>query len=566
VEKRWLFPEAVPSQVEADLGSYGAIKRQLLFSRGLTESRAAGEFLEGRGANPHDPGSMAGMAAAVERIQEAESRGEQVVVYGDYDADGVTATALLVTVLRQLGIHADGFIPNRFDEGYGLHAEALRTLRADGAALVVTVDCGIRSVAEAALARQLGMDLIVTDHHQPGARLPEACAILCPRREGDGYPFKGLAGVGIAYKLAEALCLEAGTALPEDALQLFAVGTVADLAPLVDENRTLVALGLQSLNQFDGATPGQRPGLGCLIRAAGTSPGRVDAGSVAFGLAPRLNAAGRLETADIAFRLLLSEDRSEADALAGMLNDANRKRQALMRAAVGRARELVSAHGESDLYFVVDPQTSEGVVGLVASRLVEELHRPVIVGTEKDEHIRASARSIPEFHVTAALDMCSDLLVQYGGHAMAAGFTIRRANAEAVAGRLREQARTALAGKHLQPALQLDAVVGIDDVGSELLRFVERFEPCGYANPRPMLALRDVAVLEARRVGSEGSHLRLRLGEGRRQREAIAFRLGHLAEQLPGRVDVAFHSERNTYQGVETLQLNVQAIRAAEAQ
>ncbi len=565
VDKRWVFPDPVPKSVELALKDFAPIERQVLWSRRLATREAAFAFLEPDESPGADPFLIGGMQAAVERLAAARSRGEKVAVYGDYDVDGVTATALLVEALGSHGIQARAYIPNRFDEGYGLHVEALRGLQAGGAGLVVTVDCGIRSLAEAAEAKSLGLDLVISDHHQPGAELPDALALLCPKRAGDPYPFKDLAGVGLAYKLAEALSSRLGGPGLEPQLDLVALGTVADLAPLVDENRSLVARGLRQINK-DALGGGQhRPGLAALAQAAGVGPGRVSATSVAFGLAPRLNAAGRLDSALTSLSLLTTKDPDEAARLARELDAANRRRQALTAQTLAQARRLAQGRSSAgNLLVAADASFNEGIVGLAAARLVEEFYRPVIVMVVREEDVRGSARSIPEFHITQALDECADLLREYGGHAMAAGFTVGREQADALVSRLEALAEARLGQADVRPHLEVDAVVGFDVLGETLVRFLDRLEPCGYGNRPPLFASRQAEVVHSRAVGAEAKHLKLTLREHGRVFDAIAFRQGHLLNLLPRQIDVAYHLERNTYLGVETLQLNITDLRPAE--
>lgn len=561
MHKYWLLPEPVPAEVDAALGAYAPLERQILVRRGVHSLEQADLFLKGGEPETGDPFLLLGMEEAASRLLQAARRGEPVVVYGDYDADGVTATALLVEVLGGLGARVSAYIPNRFDEGYGLHEDALTVLHHQGARVVVSVDCGIRSVREAEHARALGLDLILTDHHHPGADLPPAFAVINPRLPGDPYPFKELAGVGLAYKLAQALRRQSGGPDPEEHLDLLAVGTIADLAPLQGENRHLVSEGLKRLNG-EGGSSAMRPGFRALIRVSGYEPGRVTATAVGFGLGPRLNAAGRLESADKALRLLTTRDPAEAESLAHDLDAANRERQRLTRVTVERARLLGLGPGPIPaLIFAAHAEFNAGVVGLAAGRLTEEYYRPAIVASIGEETTRASARSIPGVHITEMLDACADLLVQHGGHAVAAGFTVRNENLEIVVERLRSSANATLGGSDPRPRLEIDAEARFADLDGALMTFIERLEPCGIGNPVPVFASREVTVVQRRAVGSDGSHLKLTLREGGRIFDAIAFRQGHLAEALPTRVDVAYQLERNLYMGVETPQLNVQDIR-----
>lgn len=499
---------------------------------------------------------LEGMHRTLERLQKAGQDGERVVVYGDYDADGITATALLMEALRAFGLDVFHYIPDRFEEGYGLNREALDEIASSGASLVVTVDCGVRAIPEARHAAELGLDLIVTDHHQPGPRLPSAFALINPKQPGDRYPFKQLAGVGLAYKLAQALSQAEGKKPPENLLDLVAIGTVADLAPLTGENRTLVRRGLERLNATE------RAGLRSLVHKSGYSFGDLDATSIGFGIGPRLNAAGRLSTAEKALQLLQAQGTAQADEIAGELDRLNTERRRVTRVVLEKARAMVVEALElPTILFAVDESFDEGVVGLAASRLTDEFYRPSVVATRGAEVTRASARSIPEFHITEALEACSDLLVRYGGHRAAAGFSVLNQDLPRLQERLNEIGLEQLAPLDLRPEVNLDACVSLSEMSWDVLGFLEQIEPCGQKNPRPIFAAENVRVLEKRCVGADRKHLKLTLSDGGKAFDAIAFRMGFLEAELGGEVDVAFRLERNNYMGVTSLQLNVEDIR-----
>jgi single-stranded-DNA-specific exonuclease len=556
---RWQFPSPIPPEAEVELGEFSPVEQQILFSRGLVTRRLANDFLAIPAFAGGDPYLIQNMDAAVDRILEARGRDEAVVVYGDYDTDGVTASALLVSFLRRVGIRATSYIPNRFEEGYGLNQDALLELRRGGAQLVITVDCGIRSADEVALARSAGTDVIVTDHHQPGGTLPLANAVINPKQPGDTYPFKELAGVGLAYKLAQAVARKLGEEDPEDLLDLVAVGTISDLAPLIGENRHLVTRGLEVLNRKP------REGLRELTRVSGFEVGNVRAMGVSFGLGPRLNAAGRMSTAEAAYDLLMAEDTARAARIAQALDQANRERQKATRDTVQRARAMaVTVDEVPTLIFAAAPDFSEGIIGLAAARLVDEYYRPSIVAARGRDVTRGSARSIPEFHITRALDECSDLLLKYGGHSAAAGFSLRTEHLDTLLERLNRLAAEALGAGVLAPSLGIDAVVRLGDLQTGLLHFLERLEPCGSGNPAPILAARDVRVHSKKTVGGEGRHLKLVVGDSQRWIEAIAFGHGPDFRQVPDRIDLAFRLERNNYWGQETLELHVSDWRPAE--
>ena len=551
----------------AALSAYPPIVAQLLHNRDVADAQAADLFFEGDLAQSDDPLLLSGMAAAVDRLHHAIRTGERIVVYGDYDTDGVTATALLVQILRILGGQVEPYIPLREEEGYGLNVEALRKLKHEqGAAVVVSVDCGVRSLEEGQAAQELGLDLIITDHHQPGETLPSALAIINPKQPGDEYPDKGLAGVGLAYKLAQGLIRPMNPRprlSASDVLDLVALGTVADLAPLCGENRMLVRQGLGVINSRL-----KREGLRALMSVARVKPGAVDASAIGYMLGPRLNAAGRLESALAAYDLLTTGDEAAARNLAGQLELQNRDRQELTRWTQARAREIaLTTFGDGALLFAADPEFKPGIVGLAAARLTDEFYRPAVVATSGPAETKGSARSIPEFHITNALDQVRHLLTRHGGHAAAAGFTTASSNVAELAARLQGIAQDELGNLDLRPTLRVDVDdVPLDDLTPELAALIERFEPCGYGNLAPTLASRGVRVSTWRTVGADGKHLKLTVTAGRLTQEAIAFgQAQQWANKMPASLDIAYVVEMNEWNGQRRLQLNVKSMQAGGA-
>ncbi len=561
--KRWLVNPPIPDDVAARLtqAGYPHLVAQLLYNRGSQEPDSARHFLDGELAGSDNPGDLLGMDTAVERIQYALAHGERIFVYGDYDSDGVTATALLVQVLRALGADVEPYIPDREEEGYGLNAEALRKIKHQHAGrLVITVDCGVRANVEAEEALALGLDLIVTDHHEPAAELPRAFAIINPKQPGDTYPEKDLAGVGLAYKLAQGLVRPLGDRAPikgSDVLDLVALGTVADMAPLLGENRRLVRLGLAALNRC------KREGVKALLSVARVKPGQVDAGTIGYVLGPRLNAAGRLESALAAYELLATGDPALAIDLAFKLEAQNRERQDLTRQAHAQAREIALAQGgRGALLFAAHADFREGVVGLAAARLMDEFYRPAIVAHCGPERTKGSARSIPEFHITRALDECRPLLEKHGGHRAAAGFTVRNENLVELAAQMQHIAERELGEKELLPTQHVDVdQVPLAALNRDLLDWLRKFEPCGFKNPTPVLASRGLKVVNSRPVGSDGRHIKLTVSDGHGQFDAIAFGQAPVNSALPPYVDLAYCVEMNEWQGNQRLQLNVKSIQ-----
>lgn len=559
--KRWLVSATVTPQANEALAAFSPIMRQVLFNRGYATDATARAYLRAEANFDPSPFQMTGIMTTVERVRYALDHNEPIAIYGDYDVDGVTATALLVQALRALGGNVRGYIPNRFDEGYGLNKEALSALQADGVKLVISVDCGIRSPDETSHARAIGLDLIISDHHQPAeGDLPLAFAVINPKQVGDLYPDKDLAGVGVAYKIVQALLDSIGT--PEegfqadDLLDLVALGTVADLAPLVGENRILVRKGLQKLCET------KRQGLFSLAAVSDLPLSRITATSIGFTLGPRLNAAGRLESALAAFDLLTTTDVKIAGDLAQQLNVQNHQRQEITRKIQAEAEAIALADDPTaDLFFAVHPDFNAGVVGLAAARLVETYYRPAVVGQISAETTRCSCRSIPEFHITKALDQCKDLLIRHGGHAAAAGFTVRNENLEALKARLKSLAMEQLRDRDLRQTLTADTEVPLSDLKPELLKHLEYLQPTGYGNPEAVFVSRDVRITNSRTVGAESKHLKLVVTDGRVTFDAIGFRLGHLRSELPLRVDVLYTFESNEFNGRSYLQLNLKDVK-----
>jgi single-stranded-DNA-specific exonuclease len=562
--KQWQIAPILTPEAEESLKDFPQPLRQILFNRGYADQTDALSFLSASPPSNSVPEIMLGMEAAVSRLVSAISGGELIAIYGDYDADGVTATALLVQLLSALEAQVEEYIPNRFDEGYGLNNEALDTLREKGFKLVVTVDCGVRSIEEALHARDLDLDLIITDHHHPGEKIPPALAVINPKQEGDPYPEKNLAGVGIAYKLGLALLNELRRSGDQNAiafdetllLDLVAIGTVADLAPLTAENRSLVRRGLKAIRQP------RRQGLQALIGVCGLLPRRIQATDIGFVLGPRLNAAGRLDSALASFDLLTTKSIKEAGYLAQQLDNQNRERQKITRESQAIAEELALAEDpDSMLLFAADPEFNPGIVGLVASRLTEQYYRPAIVAHQGKTHTRGSCRSIPEFHITQALDQCEQLMEHHGGHAAAAGFTVRNENLDELVRRLRAIASEQLSGLDLRPVLHADLEIQLSNLVPEIIEQLEILQPTGYGNPQAVFVSRELKVNDHRLVGRDGSHLKMTVSDGWITYDAIAFRQGHWHAEMPLFVDLLYTFEKNEFNGKENLQLKIKDIK-----
>ncbi len=558
MQTHWQIQAPLTPEADDALVKFPPVLRQLLFNRGYATDAAARAFLKAAPAHDMSPWKLKDMDIAIPRILEAIESKEKIVIYGDYDVDGVTSSALLVQLLRAYDADVDVYIPNRFSEGYGLNMDALSQLAKNDVDLVITVDCGIRSLDEAEHARGLGLDLIVTDHHHPGEILPKALAVVNPKQEEDIYPEKMLAGVGIAYKIAQALLEKkpANGITPEHLLDLVALGTVADLAPLEGENHALVRKGLRVMKNA------QRQGLVSLAAVSGVNIKEVNAMNIGFSLGPRLNAAGRLDSALRAYELLVEDDFMKAGGMAQELEIQNQTRQKITR-EMQESAEAIALASEKDalLLFAASPDFNPGVVGLAASRLADEHYRPAIVGYVDEETTVCSCRSISEFHITDALDECADLLVRHGGHAAAAGFTIRNENVGAFLKRMREIAAEKLAGVDLRPVLVADMELALESLSFEMLEHLNYLEPTGYGNPRPVFVSRNLRVKSSRTVGKDQSHLKLTVTDEKSTLDAIAFRLGHLKTDLPARIDLLYTFEVNEWNGRKSLQLNVKDIK-----
>jgi len=530
-QRRWIIPGSVGALGGDAPDGIPSLVVQILRARGLADGDMPA-FLVPKLANDGPP--MLDLDRAVERIRRALAARERIVVYGDYDVDGIAGSAILVRAFRHFSVAVGAYIPNRYEEGYGLNAAAIRQIAADGTKVVVSVDCGVTAVAEADLARELGIDLIITDHHHPPPVLPDAYALVNPRRPGDTSDDKELAGAGVALRLARGLLGDLAYAVKEDELlQLCALATVADVVPLRAANRAIVAAGLAAMNRAPIT------GVRALAERAGVKVGKIGASDIGFALGPRLNAAGRITDAEDALRLLLTEEPDEAKALADKLEERNLERQRLTNDVVRGAREAAAAYSDAWATVVADPSWPAGIVGLAASRLVEDHGRPACVIAVDGDDGKGSCRSIPSVHIAEALARCGDLLPKNGGHAMAAGFSIKAGDIDAFRQRLDGIVREMLGGVRPTPTLSVDATIDPESLTPRLALELAMLEPCGALNPRPHLLLRDVRVYGIRQVGVDSDHLRCKITVGKFTFDAMAFRRGDRAEAMTdaGRVD-----------------------------
>jgi single-stranded-DNA-specific exonuclease len=548
-------PPAAQAELVRALG-ISEVTASVLVRRGYSDPAVAQHFLDGE-QPPHDPFLLGDMDAACTQLRAAVEAGRRICVHGDYDVDGIAATTLALLLLRELGADVTWHLPSRFDEGYGVRRETIARLADEGCGLVLTVDCGITAAVEVAEAKERGLDVVVTDHHRPGETLPD-CPIVATRPSE--YPFPELCGTGVVYKLGQAL-FGVDSEIPRRHLDLVALATIADVVPLVDENRSLAIAGLRALART------AKPGLRALMQSAGVDPATVDAGAVGFRLAPRLNAAGRLGHPREALELLLTDDETEARRLADSLEELNRERQSvesrILREAVAQVESWPAEWRGRRAYAVAGADWHEGVIGIVASRLVERYHRPVVLiaGTEGDW--KGSGRSVPAFDLHGALGACADLLGRWGGHRAAAGLSVREENVEAFAEAFANHAASVLDEEDLEPPTPVDAVVARGaDLSLSLSAELGRLAPFGLGNPAPTLLAPGCGLAELATVG-EGKHLRFRVRrDGRDAGSAIAFGQGSRLEVLrPDAIyDVAFRLEENHWNGTVVPQLVVRRV------
>ncbi|MBA3947553.1 MAG: single-stranded-DNA-specific exonuclease RecJ [Herpetosiphonaceae bacterium] len=552
---RWIaHTPASAEYLDALAPAVSPLIAQLLWNRDLTDPQQALAFLASDWSQLHDPMLLRDMDRAVARIRRACAEHERVAVYGDFDTDGVTGVTLLFQALTGLGLDVLPYIPKRLEEGYGLNTAAVERLAME-VQLLITVDCGISNVKEIARAQALGLDVIVLDHHEPPAELPDGYALINPKQPGCNYPYKMLVGVGVAYKLVQALH-RAGMHMPfrsQELLDVVALGTVTDMGPLHGENRVLVKYGLKYLNTT------KRVGLRALIDVAGIK-GPVDAQNIGFGLGPRINAAGRLDDANRAYELLTCTNVAAAQTMAAELNTLNIERQALTKQVQQVAQALVTSSGKhNDRILILDGKDfPAGIVGLVAARLVEAFGRPVLLLERGETTSRGSARSISGFSIVDAFAECADVFDKYGGHAMAAGFSIQTARLPELERNLKLVAERLITDDLLVPRIHYDAELNLNQVSYDLITQLAQLEPFGQGNAQPVWVSRGVQVVDTRTMGTDQQHLKLRVREGRSDIiEVVAWRQGHRQAEFrnAGQLDLAYTMEDNEWQGRHRVQL-----------
>ena len=542
-----------PAEQLPSMAGINPLVAQLLYNRGISEPSPVALFLSADARLEVDPFLLTDMPQAVNRIYQALLSGEKIAIYGDFDADGITATALMVQGLSALGANVIPYIPHRLYEGYGLKVSALEKLRRQGVSLVITVDTGITAFTEVEKAQKMGMDMIITDHHLPLSYLPPAKVIINPKRSDSVYPFTELAGVGVAFKLLQACLKGSGREeLINRSFDLVALGTVTDMSPLVSENRYWVKRGLELINNT------HRLGLQEIMRCAGLKPGNLDTECISWVIGPRLNAAGRLDDAATSYQLLLTQNPQEASSLASELEEKNTERQRLTNGLLSKAREkMIAARVDLPLLMAGDEDYPPGVMGLVAGRLSEEFYRPVILFRIGPDSCRGSGRSIPEFDLMAALKNCQDLLSKFGGHIRAAGFSLPTRNLAQLQQRLFNLAQDQLAGLDLRPHIDIDAEVTLSAFVGETFNKIQQLAPFGCGNPLPTFVSRRVEVIEQHQVGSQDKHLGLKLRQEGTIWDAIGFRLGNYAQEITSFLDIVYNVEIHRWNGKEWLRLNL---------
>ena len=549
---RWNLLPPAPKDCSVTGSGLSPLIVQLLYNRGLTEPSEVETFISGDEHLSGDPLLLPDMHRAVARVYQALLSGEQIAVYGDFDADGIAGTALLVQGLSILGSRAIPYIPHRLTEGYGLKTAALENLHRQGVSLVITVDCGITAVPEVKKAKRLGLDIIITDHHTPLPEIPPALAVIDPKLPDSPYPFSELTGVGVALKLLQALFRSVGRSEElGELMDLVAIGTIADIAPLLGENRYLVKQGLKLINTAP------RLGIREIITRAGLEIGSIGSENISWILAPRLNAAGRLAHAMTSYKLLMTDSPQEASGMAAWLEQKNAERQRMTRSAQAKAREQVITRGISPLLIASASDYPVGIAGLVASRLSEEFYRPAIVIRTGERMSGGSCRSIPEFNIIDALTQCSGLLAQFGGHSQAAGFSLLTRNLARFEQVLSGLATAQLEGVDLRPRLDIDAKVALPELGGDTYNAIQQLAPFGRDNPIPVFLSCGVEVVDCRTMGSAGEHLRLKLKQGDIKWDGVGFGFGDCLGEVSSHLDIVYNLELDRWGGEEKLRLNI---------
>ena len=556
--KKWQIYETDNEKVNELIKKYNLniLLATILVNKNITDEKVLSKFLHPTRNDFYDPFLMPDMELAVNRILKAIENKEKIIIYGDYDADGITSITVLKSFFKDLGIEVDSYIPNRLEEGYGLNKPAVKQIVEKGYELMITVDCGISAIEEIKYANELGIETIVTDHHEVGEDLPDAIAVVDAKRKDNIYPCRDLAGVGVVFKLIQALAIK--LKLKEEAflkyLDIVCIGTISDIVPLVDENRVITKLGLMLVNQT------RNIGLKSLLMSSGYK--KIDSTTISFGVAPRINACGRMGHAEEALKLFLSDNISEVQELTKRLNDYNIKRQEKEKSIYREALEMIEKEhlDENDTIIVAGENWHHGVIGIVASKITELYFKPSILLCYEGDEAKGSGRSIPGFDLHEALMKCLDHIEKFGGHSMAIGITIKREELEEFRDSLEKVAREAHI-EDITPIIQIDAKISLNDINKEMVESLKQLEPFGEGNKMPVFVIKNLKI-DSIRALTEGKHLKLTLKEGNNIIDAIGFNMGELTEEykIGNKIDVVGVLEINSFNGVDSVQINMKDI------
>jgi single-stranded-DNA-specific exonuclease len=554
---RWKILPPVPDEY-LNASNLSPLIAQLLYNRGV-KLEDIDRFLSADRRLEGNPFLLPDISQAISRVYKSVLAREKIAVYGDFDVDGVTAVVIIVEGLSRLGAEVITYIPDRINEVHGLKISALEKLQALGANLVITVDCGVTDIAEVKQAQKMGIDMIITDHHIPLGSLPQAVAVIDPKRKDSVYPSPDLAGAGVAFKFLQALFhKDSREAWLAKFLDLVVMATVTDLVPLVGENRYLVKEGLRELSNSS------RVGIQEMVKLAGLKPGELDAEDISWVLGPRLNAAGRMKNASASYQLLTTKSPKEAHLLAMELEERNAERQKITNEVLSRARGKIAAKLHLPVLIEGDESYSIGVIGLVAGKLANEFYKPTIIINLGSELCQGSCRSIPEFDVVAALKKCHDLLTAFGGHPLAAGFTVARQNLAQLEDRITKLAMDQLSHLDLRPEIVIDAELPLSTFSGETFNLMQKLSPFGRGNSQPTFLTRQVEVIECRNFGNQGEWLRLKLKQGNITWQAVDFKSQKKREEIPSHIDIVYNLEKSRWNGEEVLSLNLRDLAPAQ--
>ena len=556
--KKWKIYQVEEEKIEELQKKYNLNKllATILVNRGITEEKQIFKFLNPKRNDFYNPYEMPDMDIAVKKIVKAIKNKKKTIIYGDYDVDGITSVTVLKSFLVERGLDVAEYIPNRLEEGYGLNENAVKEIANQGYTLMITVDCGISAIEEVEYANKLGIETIITDHHEPGNELPKALAIVDAKRKDNKYPFRNLAGVGVVFKLIQAI----GTELNLDEkeylkyLDIVCIGTISDIVPLVDENRVIVKLGLKLVEQT------RNLGLKAILQASGYS--KIDSSTISFGVAPRINACGRMGHQEEALKLFLSKDKNEVIELTQKLNEYNRIRQETEKNIYNEAIEQIEQIDLDKQHTIIlmGKNWHHGVIGIVSSKITELYFKPSILLCEEGEEGKGSGRSIPGFDLYEALTECNELIEKFGGHSMAVGINVKKDNFEKFKEKFEEIAKQ----KHIEeivPILKIDALINLDEIDKNIVESLKELEPFGEENKMPLFAIKNLKI-DSIRALSEGKHLKLTLKDNKNIINAIGFNLGYMSSEykIGDKIDVVGNLEINTFNGVDNIQINLKDV------